>query len=335
MNVGTIVEAPVMRVRLGRKRLGEIEEGFIAALVPGDTFRFAGHLLEFQGIRANEAIVTLAREQKEPRVPTYAGSRLPLSTHLASRVRRLLADRAGWGRLAEPVQEWLAAQERRSAVPAPEDLLVETFARMGRHYVVAYCFAGRNAHQTLGMLITRRMERRGLRPQGFTASDYCLGIWSLKPADAIADLFGVDILGDELEEWMAESSLVRRTFRNCAVVAGLIERRLPGQEKTGRQVTFSADLIYDVLRKYEPDHVLLRAARAETAYGLTDIRRLADFLVSVQGRIDHRRLRRISPFAIAIIAGIGKEFVGDDALDESLDEVVAELVAEAFDVEAP
>jgi ATP-dependent Lhr-like helicase len=242
----------------------------------------------------------------------------------------MIADRAGWHRLPTPVREWLTAQDRRAAVPEAGDLLVETFARAGRHYIVAYCFAGRNAHQTLGMLLTRRMERRGLRPQGFTASDYCLAVWSLRPVEDVPDLFGVDILGDELEEWMAESSLVRRTFRNCAVVAGLIERRHPGQEKTGRQVTISSDLIYDVLRKHEPDHVLLRAARAEAAYGLTDIRRLADFLVSVQGRIRHHPLRRISPFAVAIIAGIGKEFVADDALDESLDEVVAELVAEAM-----
>jgi ATP-dependent helicase Lhr and Lhr-like helicase len=330
MNVGTIVEAPLMRVRLGRRRLGEVEEMFVASLAQGDTFLFGGQILRFEGIRDNEAMVTLARDRGEPQVPTYAGSRLPLSTHLATRVRRLLADRAGWPRLPGPVREWLAAQERRSAVPDPDDLLVETFARLGRHYLVAYCFAGRNAHQTLGMLLTRRMERRGLRPQGFSATDYCLAVWSLRPVDDVPGLFEVDILGDELEEWMAESSLVKRTFRNCAVVAGLIERRLPGQEKTGRQVTFSSDLIYDVLRKYEPDHVLLRAARAEAAHGLTDIRRLADFLVSVQGRVRHARLRRISPFAIGIIAGVGKEFVADDALDESLEEVVAELVAEAM-----
>jgi ATP-dependent helicase Lhr and Lhr-like helicase len=330
MNVGTIVDAPLMRVRLGRKRLGEVEEMFIASLAQGDTFLFAGQVLRFEGIRDNEAVVTLAKDRGEPGVPTYAGSRLPLSTHLADRVRGLIADRAGWHRLPVAVREWLAAQDRRAAVPEAGDLLVESFARLGRHYLVAYCFAGRNAHQTLGMLLTRRMERRGLRPQGFTASDYCLAVWSLRPVEDVPDLFGVDILGDELEEWMAESSLVRRTFRNCAVVAGLIERRHPGQEKTGRQVTFSSDLIYDVLRKHEPDHVLLRAARAEAAYGLTDIRRLADFLVSVQGRIRHHPLRRISPFAVAIIAGIGKEFVADDALDESLDEVVAELVAEAM-----
>jgi ATP-dependent helicase Lhr and Lhr-like helicase len=245
-------------------------------------------------------------------------------------VRRTLAEPEHWPRLPGQVQEWLAAQARRGVVPEPDELLVETFARRGRHFLVAYTFAGHKAHQTLGMLLTRRMERTKLRPLGFVASDYCIAAWSLEPVEDVAALFDVDILGDDLEEWMAESSLIKRTFRNCAVVAGLIERRHPGAEKTGRQVTFSADLIYDVLRKYEPDHVLLRAARAEAATGLTDIRRLADLLVAVQGRIRHVRLPRISPFAVSIIAGIGREFVPGDVLDQSLDEAVAELVAEAM-----
>ncbi len=331
MNVGTIVEAPVMRVRLGRgSSLGEVEEYFVSLLVPGDTFLFAGRLLEFQGIRNNEVIVGLAKSGGDPKIPAYAGGKLPLTTHLADRVRHMLADPSTWHRLPQQVGEWLAAQARRSQLTAPDELLVETFARGARHYLVAYCFAGRNAHQTLGMLLTRRMERRGLRPLGFVASDYCIATWGAEPVDAVEELFAVDILGDDLEEWMAESSLIKRTFRNCAVVAGLIERRHPGQEKTGRQVTFSADLIYDVLRKYDPDHVLLRAARAEAAAGLTDIRRLADLLVAVEGRIRHVKLDRISPFAVSIIAGIGKEFVSGEALDDSLDEAVAELVAEAM-----
>lgn len=330
MNVGTIVEAPVMRVRLGRKRLGEVEEMFAASLAPGDSFLFAGQVLRFEGIRDNEAIVTLARDRREPKVPTYAGSRFPLTTELAARVRAMLADTARWDRLPGAVREWLAAQARNAKVPEPDELLVETFTRRGRHYLVAYTFAGHHAHQTLGMLLTRRMERRRLRPQGFVASDYCVATWGLEEVRDVEGLFDVDILGDDLEEWMAESSLIKRTFRNCAVVAGLIERRHPGAEKTGRQVTFSADLIYDVLRKYEPDHVLLRAARAEAATGLTDIRRLANLLVAVQGRIRHVRLPRISPFAVSIIAGIGREFVSGDLLDASLDEAVAELVAEAM-----
>lgn len=331
MNIGTIVAAPVMRVRLGRgKVLGEVEEYFVSMLTPGDTFLFAGRLLSFEGIRQNEVITKLATAGRDPKIPAYAGAKLPLSTHLADRVRRLVADPSTWHRLPQQVGEWLAAQARRSELTAANQLLVETFPRGARHYLVAYCFAGRNAHQTLGMLLTRRMERRGLHPQGFVASDYCIAAWGPEPIGQVEALFDVDILGDDLEEWMAESSLIKRTFRNCAVVAGLIERRHPGQEKTGRQVTFSADLIYDVLRKYDPDHVLLRAARQEAAMGLTDIRRLADLLVSVQGRIRHVHLDRISPFAVSIIAGIGKEFVSGEELDQSLDEAVAELVAEAM-----
>jgi ATP-dependent Lhr-like helicase len=333
MNVGTIVEAAVMRVRLGARgrRLGEIEEYFVVGLTPGDTFIFAGRLLRFEGVRENEVIATVAKEGGAPKVPAYAGGRLPLTSELAERVRALLADGAHWSVLPAPVREWLEQQERCSVLVPPDELLVESFARGGRHFLVAYCFAGRNAHQTLGMLLTRRLERAGRRPLGFVASDYCLAVWGLEPVEDVAGLFDVDMLGDDLEEWMAESSMLKRTFRNCAVVAGLIERRHPGQQKTGRQVTFNADLIYDVLRKYEPDHVLLRAARAEAATGLTDIRRLGDLLNAVRGRIRHVRLPRISPFAVAIIAGIGKERVDGAGLDESLDEVVAELVAEALD----
>lgn len=331
MNIGTIVEAPVMRVKLGRGRsLGEIEEYFVAMLTPGDTFLFAGRLLVFEGIRNNEVVAGIAKSATEPKIPAYAGGRLPLSTHLADRVRGILADRASWDELPDPVREWLDIQARRSHLPAPGELLVESFWRAGRHFLVAYSFIGRNAHQTLGMLLTRRLERMGARPMGFVASDYCIATWSLGECEDVQALFDVDMLGDDLEAWTAESSMLKRIFRNCAVVAGLIERRQPGQEKTGRQVTFNADLIYDVLRKHEPDHVLLKAARMEAAAGLTDVRRLADFLNAVEGRIHHQKLTRISPFAISIIANIGRERVPGAEVDETLDELTAALVAEAL-----
>ncbi|MEZ5826248.1 MAG: ligase-associated DNA damage response DEXH box helicase [Geminicoccaceae bacterium] len=331
MNVGTIVEAPVMRVRMGRGRvLGEIEEYFVSMLTPGDSFLFAGRLLELVGIRNNEVIVQPAKSAKEPKVPAYAGGRLPMSSHLARRVRRILAEPERWHSLPPQVGEWLQQQEERSAHVQDDELLVETFERRGRHYLVAYGFAGRNAHQTLGMLLTRRLYRMGCRPLGFVASDYCIATWSMKPVEDIEALFALDLLGDDLEEWMAESSMTRRLFRNCAVVAGLIERRHPGAEKTGRQVTFNADLIYDVLRKHEPDHVLLRAARVEAAQSLTDIRRLSDLLNEVQGRIRHRALDHVSPFAVSIIATIGREWVEGDSIDAMLDDLTRELVDEAL-----
>ncbi len=335
MNIGTIVEAPVMRVRIGRGRsLGEIEEYFVSMLTPGDSFLFAGRVLAFEGIRQNEVIASIARGAREPKVPAYAGGRLPLTSQLAHRVRRLLAEPAEWHRLPTPVREWLELQRRHSVLVSADELLVESFWRGGRHYLVAYSFVGRNAHQTLGMLLTRRLQRMGARPIGFVASDYCIATWSQGECEDVEALFAVDMLGDDLEEWIAESSMIKRIFRNCAVVAGLIERRHPGQEKTGRQVTFNADLIYDVLRKHEPDHVLLKAARGEAAAGLTDVRRLADLLTSVGGRIRHRKLERISPFAVSIIASIGRERVDAGDLDQTLEELTAELVAEATGGEA-
>lgn len=335
MNVGTIVDAPMLRVRLGLRgrHLGEIEEYFASLLTPGDTFLFAGRILSFEGVQNHEVITKEAKGKKEPMIPAYGGSKFPTSVYLAARVRRMLNDPSSWQRFPAAVQEWLSHQARRSQLPPEDGLLVETFPRGQRWFLVAYGFAGRNAHQTLGMLLTRRMMRAGLNPLGFVGSDYAVSIWSEHPAEDLDQLFDVDMLGDDLEAWMAESAMLRRTFRNVAVVAGLIERRHPGQEKTGRQVTFNADLIYDVLRKYEPDHVLLRATRNEAAAGITDVRRLADMLVAVQGRIVHRRLSRISPLAVPVILEIGRVPIPGDSVDAILDVHAAEMIEEAMTLE--
>ncbi len=329
MNVGTIVEAQTYKVRLNRgPMLGEVEDYFVNMLTPGDTFLFAGRLLRFEGIRENTVMAGKGGEG-EPKVPAYVGGKLPLSTNLADRVRAMLADRASWAGMPPAVRQWLGFQDWRSVMPPPDGLLVETFPRGPRHFLVAYCFEGRNAHQTLGMLLTRRMERMGMRPLGFVATDYVIAVWSLRPAHSIEALFDQDMLGDDLEEWMAESSLLRRTFRNVAVVSGLIQRKNPGQEKSGRQLTINTDLIYDVLREHEPNHILLRATRADAAGGLTDVRRLADMLVRVQGKIEHRDLDRISPLAVPVMLEVGREQVYGSAIDDLLDETAEELIAEA------
>ncbi|MCB9948323.1 MAG: ligase-associated DNA damage response DEXH box helicase [Rhodospirillaceae bacterium] len=330
MNVGTIVATPLVKVKLRNGRvLGEVEEDFVRGMVPGDTFLFAGELLRFEAIR--DLTVEVSRGGTgEPAIPAYAGGRLPLSTHLAGRVRDMLASPERWRHLPAPVAEWLRLQRWRSVLPRHDGLLIETFPRGGKWFLVAYCFEGRNAHQTLGMLLTRRMERAGRRPLGFVATDYVLAAWSLREPDDPAALFDEDMLGDDLEAWMDESSLLKRTFRSVAVIAGLIERRLPGLEKTGKQVTFNADLIYDVLRRHEPGHVLLRATRLDAARGLTDVGRLAGMLARVRGRITHRRLERISPLAVPILLEVGREHVYGSALDDLLKEAAEDLVAEAM-----
>jgi ATP-dependent Lhr-like helicase len=328
LNVGTIVEAPMLKVRLRRGRvLGEIEEYFIEQLVPGDTFLFAGQILRFDRLHEMAAEVSPAQSDA-PKVPSYMGGKFPLSTFLAERVRRLLADPLQWRTLPDQVQEWLRLQQWRSLLPRADQMLVETFPRGRKHYMVAYPFEGRLAHQTLGMLVTRRMERAGSQPLGFVASEYALAVWSLKPAGDVDALFHEDLLGDDLDAWLAETPLLKRTFRNVAIISGLIERRHPGLEKSGRQVTFSSDLIYDVLREHEPDHILLRATWADAATGLLDVRRLAERLKQVQGRIVHKELDRVSPLAVPVLLDIGKEAVPGGYVDDLLGEAAAEALIE-------
>ncbi|MEA2787835.1 MAG: ATP-dependent helicase Lhr and Lhr-like helicase, partial [Acetobacteraceae bacterium] len=339
MNIGTIVEAPVLKVRLVGKRrfgptLGEIEEYFINMLRPGDTFMFAGRLLRF--IRVHETVAECVEGGTgDPMVPAYEGGRLPLTTNLADRVRGLLQSPATWDLFPEQVRDWLVLQRGVSRLPGRADLLVETFPRGDRWYLVAYCFEGRNAHQTLGMLVTKRMERAGFAPLGFVATDYVLGIWSANQPLDVAALFTQDMLGDDLEAWMAESSMLKRTFRNVAVIAGLIQRNLPGAEKNRRQVTVNSDLIYDVLRRHQPDHVLLRASRADAASGLIDIGRIAGMLARVKGHIVHMVLSRVSPLAVPVLLEIGRESVRTDADEETMLAEAEAIIAEATEGAEP
>jgi len=331
MNIGTIVEAPVLKVRLIGMRggnLGEVEEYFANTLRPGDTFMFAARLLRFERIR--ETIVECTDGGAgTPMVPAYAGARMPLTTNLASRVRSMLHDPAQWDAYPEPLREWLELQRGRSELPGPDNLLVEIFPRDGRWYTVAYAFEGRNAHQTLGMLLTRRMERAGVAPLGFVATDYVIAAWSANEPRDVAELFAQDMMGDDLEAWMAESSMLRRTFRNVAVIAGLIERNHPGMEKNRRQVTVNADLIYDVLRRHQPDHILLRATRADAAGHLTDLSRVSLMLARANTGLVVRRLDRVSPLAVPVLLDIGRESVRTAADEEALLLETEALVAEA------
>ncbi|MFD1333007.1 ligase-associated DNA damage response DEXH box helicase [Methylopila musalis] len=358
MNVGTIIEATTLKVRLARVRraaggavgpagyggrvLGEIEEYFVETMTPGDTFMFGGEILRYDALIENEVYVSRSSSEA-PKVPTYVGGRMPLTSDVAARVRDMMGDPARWDALPPQVREWLRLQAERSSAPSRDELLVETFPKAGKHFIVAYTFEGRLANQTLGMLLTRRLERARAHPLGFVAGDYALAIWGLSDLSAMIAggllsldaLFDQDMLGDDLEAWMAESALMKRTFRNCAIIAGLIERRFPGREKTGRQVTVSTDLIYDVLRRHEPDHILLRAARADAARGLIDLERVAEMLARVRAHLRHAPLARVSPLAVPILLELGREPVYGAAQDALLREAAEDLVAEAMGPAAP
>ncbi len=350
MNVGAIVSAANLNVKVasrraggkhlvGGRKIGEAEEWYFEQMEPGDTFVFAGQVWAFQGIAGTDALVSPAVD-KDPKIPSYGGSKFPLGTSLAERVRDMVQDRDHWRVLPPDVQEWLELQEVRSRIPRAGEMLIETFPRGSRHFMVCYPFEGRLAHTTLAMLLTKRLDRLNAGPLGFVVTDYSLAIWSIKPMDVLDfdALFEPDMLGDDLESWLEESFMMKRSFRNCALISGLIEQRQPGAEKTGRQVTFSTDLIYDVLRRHQPDHLLLRTARADAASGLLDVARLGQLLSRIQGQIVHQPLERPSPFCVPVLVQIGRERVGGGAAEMILDAsamdfaeetLIAEIMADA------
>jgi ATP-dependent Lhr-like helicase len=339
LNVGAIVSPAVLSVRIaarggrGGRKIGEVEEGMLEMLEPGETFVFAGQTWELVGVTNLDVLVRPAND-KDPKMPSWGGSKFALSTYLAKRVRQLMYDQDHWRVLPGDVREWLEAQRDRSVIPGEDEMLLETFPRGKRHFLVCYPFDGRLAHTTLAMLLTRRLERAGVGPLGFVCNDYAMAIWSLKPMDGLDfdELFAEDMLGDDLEDWLNESFMMKRSFKGCAIIAGLIERRFPGeQQKTGRQITFSTDLIYDVLRRHQPDHLLLRCAREDAATGLIDVARLGGMLARIRGNIRHAPLEHLSPFSVPILLEIGKERSPGHAGESMiLAEAEEDLIAEAL-----
>jgi ATP-dependent helicase Lhr and Lhr-like helicase len=338
LNVGAIVSPAMLAVRIamrggrGGRKIGEVEEGMLEMLDPGDTFVFAGQVWELVGVTNLDVLVRAAND-KDPKMPSWGGSKFALSTYLAKRVRQLMFDADHWGVLPADVREWLEAQRTVSRIVGEDEMLLETFPRGKRNFMVVYPFEGRLAHTTLAMLLTRRLERLGVGPLGFVCNDYAMAIWALNPMDALDydELFAEDMLGDDLESWLSESFMMKRAFKGCAIISGLIEKRFPGQEqKTGRQITFSTDLIYDVLRRHQPDHLLLRCARADAATGLVDVARLAGMLSRIKGRVRHAALSHLSPFSVPILLEIGKERSPGGASEMILAEAEDDLIAEAM-----
>ncbi|MCU9838401.1 ligase-associated DNA damage response DEXH box helicase [Ruegeria sp. WL0004] len=330
-NIGTIQDTDTLKVRLRRNRggkpLGEIEEGFAASLTPGDTFLIGGQIVRYEGLR--DMVVEVSRRaDKKPKIATFMGTKFATSTQLSARILDLFA-RADWPQLPRHTADWLALQRRVSRLPERGRLLVESFPQDGREHLCVYGFAGRNAMQTLGLLLTKRMEETGLNPLGFVATDYAVLIWGLEATTDPAPLFEIDSLRAGLDQWLAGNAVMKRTFRASATIAGLIERNLGGQRKTGRQATFSSDILYDTLQKYDPGHLMMQITRAEAMRGLVDFGRIEEMIARVGDRIDLVRLDRVTPLAAPLFLEVGKVPVQGAAEERLLAEESARLLVDA------
>ncbi|MFP7671810.1 ligase-associated DNA damage response DEXH box helicase [Marivita sp. S0852] len=326
-NIGTIQDTDTLKVRWrgrGGAPLGEIEEGFAATLTRGDTFLIGGQIVKYEGLR--ELTVEVTRDAgRKPKIATFMGTKFATSTQLSHRIVNLL-QQSDWPDLPDHTRDWLQMQRRVSRLPQPGRLLIESFPHDGREQLVAYGFAGRNAMQTLGLLLTKRMEEEGLAPMGFVATDYAVLIWGLDAVVDPAPLFDIAALEAGLETWLAGNAVMKRTFRASATIAGLIERNLGGQRKTGRQATMSSDILYDTLLKYDPDHLLMQITQEEAMRGLVDFSRIREMTERVEDRIDLVRLKRVTPLAAPLFLEPGRVPVRGAADERLLEEEVTRLM---------
>ncbi|MEI4487696.1 ligase-associated DNA damage response DEXH box helicase [Frigidibacter sp. MR17.14] len=328
MNLGTIVDTEKLKVRLrgrGGAPLGEVEEGFAASLTAGDSFLIGGEIVRFDGLR--EMTVEVSRAPaREPKIAVYDGTKFAASTELMDRTLEILNDPDRQRALPLPIRQWVALQAEVSQMPQRDRLLVESFPFEGREHLAIWSFAGRNAQQTLGLLVTKRMEDAGLAPLGFVATDYATLVWGLERVTDLAPLLDAGALHEGLETWLAANALMKRAFRDVATIGGLIERNLPGQRRSGRQATFSTDILYDTLRRHDPDHLFLRITRDAALSGLVDFGRIDEMLDRTRGRRDLLRLDRVPPLAAPMflergrvpIAGAGRERLLADAAEQLL-----------------
>ncbi|WP_370276649.1 ligase-associated DNA damage response DEXH box helicase [Roseovarius indicus] len=331
MNIGTIQDSDLLKVRMQRSRggkpLGEVEEGFAASLTPGDTFLIGGEIVRYEGLR--EMTVEVSRDRgRQPKVAVFSGTKFATSTQLSQRILSLL-NTGDWSALPAHTADWLRLQSDMSRLPKSGELLIESFPHEGREHACIYGFAGRNAQQTLGLILTKRMEELGLHPLGFVSTDYATLIWGLDPLTDPGPLFEMAALRDGLDRWLAGNQLMKRTFRASATIAGLIQRNTPSAKKSGRQATFSSDILYDTLAKYDPDHLLLQITRTEAMRGLIDFGRIEEMIARIDGRIDLLRLPRVTPFAAPLFLEQGRTPVEGAAQERLLAEETEKLMAAA------
>ena len=307
MNVGTIQDTETLKVRThrrsGGKPLGEIEEAFAASLTKGDTFLIGGKIVRFESLR--EMVVEVTHNaSKQPKIATFMGTKFATSTKLSDRILDSFENQS-WKDLPADTVNWLNKQQEFSQLPVRNSLLIETFFRKSRHYLVVYGFAGRNANQTLGLILSKKLEELNLAPLGFVANDYATLIWGLEKVENPIQLFKFSEIELGLDKWFSGNALMKRTFKAVASVSGLIDRNLPGLRKSGRQTTFSSDILYDTLVKYDPTHLLLKITKDEAMRGLIDFSRIEEMFKRVDDNIIHKNLPHVSPLAAPMLLEVG------------------------------
>ena len=334
LSIGTITSDGSVAVKFLRGGgLGSVEESFIGRLRPGDRFQFAGRTLELVHLHEMTAQVRLAK-RADGMVPKWQGGRMPLSAELGREVERVLADvMSGEAEAPEvrALRPLLTLQHALSALPGPDHLLVEWVkARDGRHLFV-YPFAGRAVHEGFAALMALRWGRRVPNSFSFAANDY--GLVLSAQADVEVDaallhaLLDPGALLDDLTDSFNLTELARRQFREIARVAGLLPPSLPGRApRSMRQLQVSSGLLYDVLARHDPGHLLLAQAQREVFAHQLDIVRLAHVLDDCARRpLALRRPKSLTPLSFPLWAESQRGHLSTEDWRARVERVAAQL----------
>jgi ATP-dependent Lhr-like helicase len=287
LTIGTITSNAEVDVRFRRgKRLGTVEERFVARLKQGDVFHFAGRRLELVSVREMTAFVVRADHKKVTTIPRWHGTRMPLSTLLAKELRDVLNDASSSPEL-DALEPLLSVQREWSRIPGPDELLIERLRTGEGYHLFLYPFEGRFVHEGLAALLAYRLSKIIPISLSMSVTDYGIELLSDIPIplheDTLPDLLSESRLSDDLAQSMDESDLAKRQFREVARVAGLIFQGYPGAQKPLRHLQASASLYFDTLQRYDPENLLLEQARQEAVRTQLDISRMRAALARMRG----------------------------------------------------
>ena len=322
MSIGTIVSDAAVNVQYMRgKRLGNVEESFVARLTPGDTFVFAGLLLEFIRVENMTAYVRPGRPGSAV-IPRWDGGRCPLSNEVADSIRELLEEHVERG-TGEPemkaVARLLKLQHAWSRVPRAREMLVEQVQTREGHHIFFYPFAGRSVHTGLSALLAHRLGRTRAASFSLAFTDYGFELLSRERFELLPLLkSGLISTGGLLEDMLASlnsAELSKRQFREIARVAGLVFQGYPGQPKTNRQVQATSGLIWEVFERWDPANPLLGQAEREVLERQLEFSRLAAALRRMAEQpVLLRQTHKPSPFAFPIMVSRFREKLTSEKL---------------------
>lgn len=287
MSIGTIQSDASIKLKFQRGReIGSVDEAFVSKLKPGDRFLFAGRILKFRRMENMAAIVQLANGAATVS-PSWAGGRLPYSAPLSKAVRDTLSKYADGEEFNDPeggaIEPILQAQRRLSNLPHEDEVLVELARTRDGDHMFVFPFEGRALHEALGAVLALRLAKRTKATFSISTNDYGLELLSAEEFHFMPaldrDLISTDNVEEDLKEALNLTQMARQKFRDIARIAGLVHPGHPSARKDAKQLQASAGLLYDVLRRYEPNHPLIQQAERQAMADLVDGERLKKTLV--------------------------------------------------------